>query len=81
MPVLKIDKDQINVTNRVKYLGHIFKNDLSDNDDIECQSRKLLIRGNILVRKFFMCSLYVKIHLFQTFCYPIYLCQLWWKFY
>ena len=34
----------------------------------------------MLLRKFSMCSHDVKIHLFQTYCSPMYTAQLWWSY-
>ena len=36
-------------------------------------------RGNVLLRKFHMCSMSVKIQLFDTYCPPMYTMQLWWN--
>ena len=40
----------------VKYLGHLLTNELSDDLDICRQCRAINVRGNILFRKFHMCS-------------------------
>ena len=36
--------------------------------------------GNVLSRRFHMCSIEVKNTLFRSFCTPMYTCQLWWNF-
>ena len=41
----------------VKYLGHFICSDLSDDTDILRQRRCLTIQGNIMLRKFHMCSI------------------------
>ena len=52
--------------------GHYITDDLSDDDDINRQRRTLFVQGNIILRKFNMCSLGVKLTLFRTYCSPIY---------
>ena len=64
----------------VKYLGHIITNTLRDDKDILRQRRVLYAQGNMLVRKFHMCSVEVKIQLFRTYCTPLYTAQLWWSY-
>ena len=63
-----------------KYLGHYITDDLSDDDDINRQRRTLFVQGNIILRKFNMCSLGVKLTLFRTYCSPMYTAQLWWNY-
>ncbi len=70
----------INVVNRVKYLGHIISDDCRDDHDIFRQCRQLYAQGNILARKFYMCSENVKKHLFRTYCSSLYTSQLWWNY-
>lgn len=64
----------------VKYLGHIISEDTKDDRDIFRQCRMLYAQGNMLTRKFHMCSNNVKIKLFRTFCSPMYTSQLWWNY-
>ena len=63
-----------------KYLGHIICNDLTDDDDMMRQRRQLYAQGNVISRRFHMCSVEVKNMLFRTFCTPLYTCKLWWRF-
>ena len=56
---------------------HYITDDLSDDDDINRQRRTLFVQGNIILRKFNMCSLRVKRTLFRTYCSPMYTAQLW----
>ena len=44
------------------------------------QCRQLYARGNMLLRKFYMCSTEVKLTLLRTFCSPIYTAQLSWNY-
>ena len=55
-------------------------NDLSDDLDIKRQCRQLYAQGNSLVRKFHMCSVEVKLFLFQSYCSPMYTAHLWWSY-
>jgi hypothetical protein len=64
-----------------KYLGHYITNDFRDDKDIHRQCRKLYGQGNMLIRKFNMCTADVKVCLFRTFCTPLYTAQLWWNYY
>ena len=50
---------------------------MSDDDDMMRQRRQLYAQGNVLSRRFHMCSLEVNNVLFRTFCTPLYTCQLW----
>ena len=64
----------------VKYLGHFICSDLTDDTDILRQRRCLSIQGNVLLRKFHMCSIGVRLALFRSFCSPMYTSQLWWNY-
>ena len=48
--------------------------------DMMRQRRQLYALGNVLSRRFHMCSIEVKNTLFRSFCTPMYTCQLWWNF-
>ena len=63
----------------VYVLGHILCNSGKDDKDIMRQCQQLYARGNVLLRKFHMCSMSVKIQLFNTYCSPMYTAQLWWN--
>ena len=56
-----IGGDTIEEVPFVKYLGHFICNDMRDDRDIMRQFRQIYDQGNILVRKFNMCSNAVKI--------------------
>ena len=70
----------LHVVASYKYLGHYITDDLSDDDDINIQRRTLFVQGTIILRKFNMCSLVVKLTLFRTYCSPMYTAQLWWNY-
>lgn len=77
LPKFILYGDVLNVTNELKYQGHYLCSDLTDDRDMHPQLRKLYGQSNMLVRKFSMCSESVKIKLFQSFCSPLYMAQLW----
>ena len=70
----------LHVVASYKYLGHYITDDLSDDDDINRKRRTLFVQGNIILRKFNMCSLGVKLTLFRTYYSPMYTAQLWWNY-
>ena len=49
-----------------KYLGHFLTCEYIDDIDIRRQCRVLNVRGNLLFRKFDMCSVPVKLKLFNS---------------
>ena len=63
----------------MRYLGHIISSNGKDNKDIMRQCQQLYARGNVLLRKCHMCSMDVKVKLFNTYCSPMYTAQLWWN--
>ena len=79
-PNFKINNENINVVSEYTYLGHILCNNLSDDMDILRQRRKLFAQGNSIMRKFSMCTIDVKLQLFQSYCSTMYLPQLWIKY-
>jgi len=60
-PSFYLNDQVLNVVTKVKYLGHIIRNDLNDDDDIQRQCCKLYGQANVLARKFYMCTEDVKI--------------------
>ena len=57
IPNFKLNWIILHVVASHKYLGHYITDDLSD-DDINRQRRTLFVQGNIILRKFNMCSLH-----------------------
>ena len=51
-----------------KYLGHIINNSLLDDADIYRGRRNVFYRCNMLARRFYSCSVAVKLRLFKSFC-------------
>ena len=76
---LKLNGIILHVVASNKYFGHyiMITVDLSDDDDINRQRRTLFVQGNIILQKFNMCSLGVKLTLFHTYCSTMYTPQLW----
>ncbi len=69
----------LNVVEKVKYLGHVIRDDLCD-DDVQRQCCKLYAQANMLAHKFHMCTDYVKTALFKAYCIPLYTAHLWWSY-
>ena len=68
IPNFKLNGIILQVVASYKYLVHYITDDLSDDDDINRQRRTLFVQGNIILRKFNMCILSVKLTLFRTYC-------------
>ena len=64
----------------VKYLGHFLTCELSYGINIRRLCRVFNVRGNILSRKFHMCSVPVKLKLFNSYCSSLYTPHLWWNY-
>ena len=75
--VVELSGKRLEFVEQFTYLGHIISKTLSDNQDIDNQNQKLCARGNMIARKFKMCSSEIKCMLFKTFCYTIYGSALW----
>ena len=80
IPNFKLNGIILHVVASYKYLGHYITDDLSDDVDINRQRRTLFVQGTIILRKFIMCYLGVKLTLFRTYCSPMYTAQLWWNY-
>ena len=70
LPTFKLNDVHLKEVDSIKYLGHIVKNDLTDDLDIERQCRQLYAQGNMILRKFYMCDPAVKMTLFHSYCLP-----------
>ena len=80
IPEFFLNDSLIPLVNNMKYLGHYLCNTGSDALDIDRQRKKIYVQGNSLIRKFHMCSVDVKLTLFQSFCAPMYTPHLWTKY-
>jgi len=47
-------------------------NNLNDDDDIRRKIKNLFVRTNMLMNRFYRCSVNVKLTLFKSFCLCIY---------
>ena len=63
-----MENEEIPVNQRYKYLGHLLSVDLRD--DISRQRKKVYAQGNMLIRKFGMCTDTVNKTLFKAYCTP-----------
>ena len=79
-PDFHLSGSKVSICDEYKYLGHYFTCDLKDDKDISRQRSKLYSQGNILARKFSMCSPDVKVTLFRAYCSPLYTPHLWCKY-
>ena len=52
LPLFSLNGVILSEVEKVKYLGHIITNDLTDDADIARQSRQLCAQGNTIIRKF-----------------------------
>ncbi len=75
-PVFKLSDNALYLCNKVKYLGHILTDQMTD-DDTYRQCRMLYAQANILLRKFGLCTKKVKLSLFRVHCTPPYTAHLW----
>jgi hypothetical protein len=76
-PELCVSGCEITFVESFKYLGHIIKNDLTDDLDMIKEMKGLYTRTNILIRRFHLCSNRVKVKLFKAYCICIYGVSLW----
>jgi len=67
-PNFAINNKQFSFVNEFKYLGHIINNSQLDDADIYRERRNLFYRCNMLARRFYSCSVVVKLRLFKSFC-------------
>ena len=81
IPNFKLNGMILHVVASYKYLGYYITGDLSDDDaDINRQRRTLFVQGNIIRRKFNICSFDVQLTLCRTYCSPMHTAQLWWNY-
>ena len=73
----QIDGTKLKFVDKFKYLDHVLKYDMSDDDDMLREVRNMFYRSNILVRKFAKCSRHVKLMLFKSYCINLYGIALW----
>ena len=76
-PAFYLNSILLPITDFYKYLGHIINSCLTDDLDIQKQTRSLYARAYTLKRRFSAASLHTKCMLFNAYCTPMYECQLW----
>ena len=79
-PSFQMNGESIKEVPYVKYLGHFICASMKDDMDILRQCRQLYAQGNVLARRFHMCSDDVKLTLFRSYCSSLYTAQTWWKY-
>ena len=70
-PLYTLNVEVIKEVDCVIYLGHIISSNDKDDKDSMCQCQQVHARGNVSLRKCLMCSMAVKVNLFNTYCSPI----------
>ena len=79
-PSFSLGDQVLGVEGKVKYLGHIIRDDLRDDDDVLRQCRKLYAQANMLAQRFSKCTDDVKMALFRAYCTPLYTAHLWYNY-
>ena len=74
-PCFTLDNCKLKFVSQFRYLGHIINDNLTDDDDIEREIKKLFVNTNTLVNRFQRCSHNVKLVLFKSFLYNA--CMIW----
>lgn len=77
IPPVRLNGRDLEFVEEVKYLGHVITADLDDRLDIARQRRAILVRANMLARRFARCSPEVKRQLFLSYCTSVYTVELW----
>ena len=79
-PEIKLDGLVMEYCDSGKYLGVMLNVNCKDDDDIKKHLRYFYARSNTILRKFYNCSVDIKVSLFQCFCLPSYCVHLWFRF-
>ena len=79
-PPMYLGNDTLNYVDRAKYLGVLITANFKDDDDMMKHLRAFYIRSNTLIRKFYHCSIDIKLLLFRSYCTPSYRSHLWVNF-
>ena len=80
LPNLYLESSMLKWETKKKYLSYILDSNVTDDLDIQRQINCLYARGNSLVRNLSYYNKDVKLQLFKTYCYSLYMCQLWCAF-
>ena len=76
---MMIGGDKLNFVTTYTYLGHVIRDDLSDESDVKAKARQLYAKSNMLRQRFHFCTAAIKNKLFATFFNNKYECALWVK--
>ena len=76
-PPVRLGCADLMYVSSAKYLGYLFTECFSDDDDMARQMRLLYTRTNVLLRNFALCSDSVKHQLFKSYC-PVFYCPFLW---
>ena len=79
-PPMYLGNDTLDYVDRAKYLGVLLTANFKDDDDMMKHLRAFYIRSNTLIRKFYHCSIDIKLLLFRSYCTPSYCSHLWVNF-
>ena len=79
-PPMYLGNDTLDYVDRAKYLGVLITANFKDDDDMMKHLRVFYIRSNTLIRKFYHCSIDIKLLLFRSYCTPSYCSHLWVNF-
>ena len=79
-PDIFLDGATLNYVDNAKYLGVIMNDKCQDDDDMQRHLRSFYARSNTVLRKFYNCTIDVKLSLFQAYCLPSYCSHLWVRF-
>jgi len=80
VPEFTLNGKVLNMVCCDKYLGVFISDNLRDDNDINRELRAIYARGNVLIKKFIMCTDDVKVKLFKSYCNSFYSSQLWCSF-
>jgi len=70
-PAFYLNSTLLPITDSYKYLGHIINSCLTDDRDIQKQTRSLYARVSMLKRRFSASSLHTKCMLFNAYCMDV----------
>ena len=76
-PDIVLDGAKLEYVENAKYLGVILNEKCQDDNDIQRHIRSLYARANTVIRKFYNCTVDVKLSLFKSYCLPSYCSHLW----
>ena len=79
-PIFYLNGKPLEIVSKIKYLGCIISSDGYDNLDIARMVRSIYATGNVLIRKFYMCTTDVKVKLFNSYLTSFYGLTVWYNY-